>query len=406
MTNKRLIFKSIFVLFVLSQQSGLALAAEPTEYRECDVCPVMVTIPAGEFDMGSPEDNPSIEPRTGKPIRNESPQHRVRFAESFDIGKYEVTVAEYGAFIRESGYKPAEGCIDFSPPDPLAAKPDVDWSKPGYEQTGDMPVVCIGQTDATAYAAWLREKTGSNYRLPSEAEWEYAARGGETSRQLWGDDVARSCEYANLRTELRPSDKVPEGYEPECTDDYRLPSPVGSFAPNGFGIHDVIGNVWEWVADCSHENYEGAPEDGSAWIDGGNCDLAMMRGGAYGGRPSRYSLAIRAGRPRQGNVVAVGFRVAKGQSAGGTTVAMADAADKIDASGSGTGPAIYREYCLICHSTKSTLPGDYGTDQQSVEAVTRFGGQNGMSMPPFGTRITEEELEAVSSFVRAQMGWN
>ncbi len=146
-----------------------------------------------------------------------------------------------------------------------------DWTEPGFEQTDRHPVVYVNHDDATAYAKWLSDKTGEEYRLPSEAEWEYAARAGTTTARFWGDGWDDAPAYANTRSEGTTA--------------------VGEFKPNGFGLYDMLGNVWEWTADHWHQTYAGAPADGSSWTSGGVASRRVLRGGSWNGSPR----ALRAG---------------------------------------------------------------------------------------------------------------
>jgi formylglycine-generating enzyme required for sulfatase activity len=191
----------------------------------------MVIVPAGSFDMGSNADY-------------ETPMHRVTIAKPFAIGRYEVTFDEWDRCVEERGCKPQ--------PDDRA------WGR------GDRPVINVSWVDAKAFAAWLSQKTGQTYRLPSEAEWEYAARAGSNTPFWWGRDVG--ARQANCR-------ECNTGFGPQT-------SPVGSYKPNAFGLYDTSGNAAEWVEDCWNENYRGAPNDAVAWT-AGQCRLRVLRGGAY-----------------------------------------------------------------------------------------------------------------------------
>ena len=188
------------------------------------------------------------------------------FRKPFAIGKYEVTFAEYDRYLYAQGIKERN------------FPSDQGW---GRERR---PVINVSWDDAVAYARWLSKQTGKRYRLPTEAEWEYAARGGTTSTWFWSDDVSQACTYANVfdrghEAELKSRYRITWESAP-CEDDYAETAPVGSFKANAFGVHDTAGNVWEWVEDCYHETYEGAPLDGSAWNDDG-CNLRVLRGGSW-----------------------------------------------------------------------------------------------------------------------------
>jgi formylglycine-generating enzyme required for sulfatase activity len=163
-------------------------------------------------------------------------------------------------------------------------------------------VVCVSWTDARAYAAWLARTTGKPYRLPSEAEWEYAARAGSSAARPWGVDLTR--EHANYGSEACCAPAT------GGADRWRFTSPVGSFPPNRFGLADMIGNVWQWVEDCGHEGYVGAPADGAAWTSG-DCRTHMARGGAWFQGPDSARSAARAADAADFRIADIGFRVAR-----------------------------------------------------------------------------------------------
>ena len=239
-----------------------------TVFRDCPECPEMVVIPAGEFMMGSP---PSGD------YRAESPVHRVTIAEPFAAGVYEVTFDEWDACVDDGG------CGGYRPHDYEG------WGR------GIRPVIGVSWEDARAYVDWLSRRTGEDYRLLSEAEWEYAARAGTTTRYHWGDDIGRN--RANCHAEM-------------CGDRWEYTAPVGSFAANAFGLHDMHGNVWEWVGDCWNGSYADAPSDGSVW-ESGDCGRRVLRGGSWNSNPRNLRAAYRywdhIGDRRSDN----GFRVAR-----------------------------------------------------------------------------------------------
>ena len=249
-------------------------------FRDCDVCPEMVVIPAGSFLMGSPE---SEEGRDD----NEGPQHRVEIQEPFAAGAYEVTVAEYREFVSAAGHDGGAGCWIFPV---VPRKEDGSWRNPGFEQTDSEPVVCVSWEEAQAYVRWLSRKTGREYRLLSEAEWEYAARAGTRTRYSFGDEIT-------------PSDATNYG-ETIGT------QPVGSYRANGFGLHDMHGNAWEWVQDCWNESYVGAPNTGDAW-ETGDCTLRVLRGGSWLYNSSYLRSAYRNWNRAGYRSVSLGFRVAR-----------------------------------------------------------------------------------------------
>ena len=171
-------------------------------------------------------------------------------------------------------------------------------------------MVCVNWEDAQAYVRWLSTETGERYRLPSEAEWEYAARAGTTTRRHWGNDPDEQCAYANGadRTAKRRFDGWTVA---DCTDRVLWTSPAGAFAANGFGLHDMLGNVWEWVEDCWHDDYDDAPRDGSAWTRGGDCSRRVLRGGSWGGGPASLRSGLRLIDDAGARFDNYGFRVSR-----------------------------------------------------------------------------------------------
>ena len=281
-------------------------AREPGEvFRDCPTCPEMVVIPAGTFLMGSDQ-------RDDESGNDERPRHRVA-VNRFALGVHEVTRDDYQAFVAATGRGAGDGCRASDADDGRMDwrwRSEVSWRSPGYTQAGKHPVVCVNWEEAQAYVLWLSSETGEAYRLPSEAEWEYAARAGTTTRRYWGDDPDDGCAYANGadRTAQR---RFPDWSVADCTDGVLWTSPVGAYAANGFGLHDMLGNVLEWVEDCWNDDYDGAPRDGSAWTSGGNCDARVLRGGSWHIAPQLLRSADRGGIDAQARNDYVGFRVAR-----------------------------------------------------------------------------------------------
>jgi formylglycine-generating enzyme required for sulfatase activity len=262
-----------------------------TVFQDCADCPRMVVIPAGEFTMGSPA------AEAGRAM-DEGPQRQVAFAQPFAMGRSEVTVAEFRRFADEAGYRTeaerAQGCSGFIYADPAAGpdpKPVTSWRSPGLAQAESHPVLCVSWNDARAYAQWLSRKTGKRYRLPSEAEWEYAARAGSVSARYWGEDPAQACRFANVADQSR-FQTWGFGQKHECTDGHYFTAPAGGYAPNRFGLHDVLGNAWEWTEDCWNGSYAGAPADGAAWTSG-DCAQRVLRGGSWSTVPRFARSATR-----------------------------------------------------------------------------------------------------------------
>lgn len=214
-----------------------AMPAPGTLFRHAPDFPELVVVPAGRFQMGSSDDE------NGRNA-DEGPRHEVIIARPFAVGRYPVTFAEWDTFIAAGG---------------TTHKPDDEgWGR------GRQPVIHVSWKEAQAYVAWLRDRTGQPYHLLSEAEWEYAARAGTTTRYPWGDEPGLN--KANFNGSGSP-----------CSN--RRTSPVGNFAANAFGLHDMIGNVWEWVQDAWHDNYLDAPNDGQAWEEGRR--QRVVRGGSW-----------------------------------------------------------------------------------------------------------------------------
>jgi formylglycine-generating enzyme required for sulfatase activity len=276
-------------------------------FRECADCPEMVVVPAGSFTMGSPDDEKD---RSSK----EGPQHTVTIGRPFAVGRFHVTRDQFAAFVHETRYG-VDKIVPFCRKWP-SFKSDASWLDPGFAQEGSHPVVCVSWDDAIAYANWLAKKTGKRYRLLSEAEFEYAARGqtapGNYPRFWFGNDEKESCQNGNGPDEnARESIAVmKDATVAPCNDGYAYTSPVGHYAPNAFGLYDMAGNAWQWTADCWHDSYNGAPADGSAWT-AANCGRnRVARGGAWLIDPPNLRAAARYNRfDEQHNHI--GFRVAR-----------------------------------------------------------------------------------------------
>lgn len=269
--------------------------------QDCPECPEMVVIPAGRFIMGSPAGEAG---RSG----NEGPQREVRISDSFALGKYEVTKSELEAFVKQTGLM-IRGCrvLDGRR---WRADDSRTWRDPGFPQGERHPAVCVNWEDAKKYVEWLSHKTGNEYRLPSESEWEYAVRAGTTAARFWGDDPAGACTYADVADRMtRQSHPAIQRFH-ACEDGFVYTAPVGSFRANPFGLHDMLGNVWEWVEDCWNPSYVGAPEDGKAWTSG-DCTRHVVRGGSWGLAPEGVRSAERNWFDVPNRSSVLGFRVAR-----------------------------------------------------------------------------------------------
>ena len=263
--------------------------------------PAMVVIPDGTFMMGALQKDDEFSENLPSP-------HEVTVP-SFAIGKHEVTVGEFAAFVAATDHQ-SGGCYTFSGGgfDFVA---EANWETPGFEQTPNDPVVCVSWEDAQAYIEWLNGLVSDQnlvYRLPSEAEWEFAARAGSETRYFWGDDQS-GCRFANGSDETAVKEQSSWSGMP-CDDGFYTTAPVGTFEPNRFGLYDMTGNVWEWVEDSWHGSYEDAPTDGTAWIEGIN-SYRVIRGGSWYGNPELLRSAIRGWLPPHNRNGYLGFRLAR-----------------------------------------------------------------------------------------------
>ena len=306
-------------------ETGKAGAAQPgAAFRDCPECPEMVVLPAGSFTMGSSAEEKSWAASHGGSmyaVADEAPQHQVSLP-SFAMGKYDVTRGEYAAFAREMGYPAGDGCGGGRAIFKWEKDPKLTWENPGYAQTDRDPVVCVSWQDARAYIAWLNRKAhrggaasaNGPYRLPSEAEWEYAARAGTTTKFYWGDDDASALAHAWFNANSG-CENVSGLF---C--DHGQTHRVGAKPPNAFGLYDMAGNVWQWTEDCYDNSYAPAPADGRAneapssdpkAKDGqGNC-LRVDRGSSWMFPAWLLRPATRERNPADYRDAIMGFRVAK-----------------------------------------------------------------------------------------------
>lgn len=264
--------KSLFLIAVALILAGCDGISDSRTFQDCPGCPTMVTIPAGSFIQGSAEN----ELQSKEKERPQRPVHIPAFA----LGQTEVTFAEWDYCVADGG------C--------LYAPNDEGWGR------GERPVINVSWNDAQDYVAWLSHKTGYEYRLPSESEWEYATRAGTTNRFNTGDCV--TTDQASFEGSVPPHG-CPTGI------DFPQTLRVASFASNSFGLYDTHGNLWEWVQDCWNPNYVGAPKDGSAWMSG-DCSRAILRGGSFAD-PGDFLRSAHRGidLPRDDRIG--GFRVAR-----------------------------------------------------------------------------------------------
>lgn len=269
----------------------------------------MVEIPPGSFLMGFDG---------GEQGRPEGPVRPVQIRSRFALARTETTVAQFRAFIEATGFQPQQACRTL-----VAGQWEnstvFDWTNPGETIAyGDhQPVVCVSWRDAVAYAGWLSKISGLSYRLPSEAEWEYAARGGSDGIYFWGDDPAPGCNYANLYDQSSAPTMGFSWAGAPCRDGFETLAPVAQFAANPFGLYDMLGNVWEWTADCYIAPYpptDDPQQPVASQSDG--CDRRSVRGGGWITRPDRQRLTFRGRDPEHVRMSYFGFRVARTLSQG------------------------------------------------------------------------------------------
>ncbi|RVU85383.1 formylglycine-generating enzyme family protein [Leucothrix sargassi] len=274
-----------------SNYKPMTVGVDPGDY------PNMLLVENGTFMMGCTagwDDLIGCRP-------NEYPAHQVS-VKAFEIAQHEVTIRQFTKFVDDTGYKTdaekeSRGCthIDLSAQGhPFVLNPLINWRNPGFPQEEQHPVTCVSWADAQAYIAWLSQQHSKQYRLPTEAEWEYAARGRKANAYHWGSEASPA--FANYNT-------GPDGTE--------FTTVVGKYSANSYSIHDMAGNVWEWVEDCWHEVYDGAPTNGEAWTD--NCNgsnIYTRRGGAYDAPPQGIRSANRSSGGKHDRSVFYGFRVA------------------------------------------------------------------------------------------------
>lgn len=254
---------------------GPVVLTPGTIFRDCANCPDMVVVPAGSYMMG---DAPGEAERVEVPRRyrgRSEPRHEVEIPAPYAIGRFELRRVDFARFVQDTG-RIVQGCWAFSRRG-WVFRDELSWVYPGFTQTAQDPVVCVSWDDAQAYTYWLSAQTRQRYRLPTEAEWEWAARAGSATARPWGEEIGRN--FANCRG---------------CGsrwDNHRT-APVRSFPENAFYLNDMLGNAAEWVEDCWHETYHQAPGDGSAWTTS-PCSFRVFRGGAWLSPPAAVRSAHR-----------------------------------------------------------------------------------------------------------------
>jgi formylglycine-generating enzyme required for sulfatase activity len=305
---------TLAAFFVLAAAPAPAQQPPASDARDCPVCPELALVPPGQFQMGSAPDAPELEPGRG-----ESPAARLSFARPFMISSREITHGEYRRFVEATGAKPVPGCRVWSGGQ-WVQDPERSWRDPGFAAAprDDEPVVCVNWDDARAYAEWLSAESGKRYRLPSEAEWEYVARGGTSFPRYWGENDSRedlalslACEHANVY-DVSAVDALGLPWpNARCSDRATALAPVAQYKPNAFGVYDIIGNAREWVMDCFTASYAGRPTDARPWTWQGGCELKGVRGGSFASRPRAARAPARGAELAGHRQSDLGFRVAR-----------------------------------------------------------------------------------------------
>lgn len=278
-----------------------APAAPAAAFKDCETCPQMQQIPRGEVTGGSHPD--TIDRSAG-----EGPKRRVQIGYDLAVARHELTRAQWQEFTAASGYATEAGCQFYD--GHYGYVMEHDWRTPGYPQRVNHPVVCVSVKDAEAYVGWLSGRTGRAYRLPSSVEFEYFNRAGADTPWFWGTSSTAACEYSNIGDNgIKPF--YPKQGVHNCSDDYLYTAPVGSFKPNAFGLFDTVGNVFEWTTDCWHPDFNGAPADGSPWLEanGGDCRFRRPRGGSWVSGLNWTRASAQSKDPYEYRSFLLGFRV-------------------------------------------------------------------------------------------------
>lgn len=285
-------------------------------FRDCATCPQMLPLPGGSFTIGSSETQVER-------YRSESPQREIQVP-PIAVSETEITRGQYAAFVAATGRPTPGGCRTHGDGSSLTGGPhqNASWRAPGFMQSDDHPVVCVSWLDARAYVQWLSSITDREYRLPGEAEWEYAARAGTVSAFFFGESGDNACSSMNggdqsLARALPPWGPAIEASAAKgelgarliaCDDGYAFTAPVGRYAANAFGLRDMAGNAWEWVEDCYHPSYAEISANGAPYVVEG-CDQRRTRGGSWDDYPIDLRSSVRKRLPPEQARDNVGFRV-------------------------------------------------------------------------------------------------
>jgi formylglycine-generating enzyme required for sulfatase activity len=320
MTKNTCLGSTLFAACLVTGISAPPASAQDS-FVDCPACPEMVAIPPGEFHMGATDEELR---RAALPAHfdgREQPRHQVSISRGFAVSRFEISRKQFASFVDDSGYAPADGCWAFIGSE-FIFDDDRNWRQAGLGQQDDHPVTCISWHDAVAYTAWLSGETGESYRLLSEAEWEYAARGGAAGSYWFGDSSDDFCQFINLgdistRERFRWHEKEIK-YAPldnwrnePCRDGFPTTAPVTWGPPNPFGLYNMLGNVTELVADCWHPDYLNGPSTQEPRRSSGDCNYRAMRGQGWTAISSSTRPAFRARMLATDRRFYLGIRVAR-----------------------------------------------------------------------------------------------
>jgi formylglycine-generating enzyme len=312
MSNARL--SGVLVSLVVALAFITPVSAESVAlktFKDCDECSEMVVLPAGKYMMGATKEEFEGQPRQYQSFYDsESPRHAVD-VKSFAVGRYHVTRGQFAVFAKETGFR-GKGCRTIRR-NRWADAFTADWQDPGFPQTENDPVVCVSWDDAQQYIAWLNKrlagKTAHRYRLPTEQEWEYAARAGTTTPMYWGTSRHEQCVYENARDQTALV-LDPDAPVAPCNDHFLFTSPAGSFKPNPWGLYDMLGNALQWMSNCSSETYTPAPAVFA--LPDGQCRSRKLRGASWADIPIGVRAAARVGDQSDKRNSTQGFRLVVG----------------------------------------------------------------------------------------------
>lgn len=299
----------ILVMLPVVVSNAASVDEKLKTFRDCDQCSEMVIVPSGSYMMGATESEFVGQNQYEYMHINETPRHRVDVM-SFAIARYAITRKQFSVFASETGFV-GKGCLTFNG-NRWIDDEKADWSNPGFHQTDRDPAVCISWTDAQLFLKWINTKKDphriGDYRLPTEEEWEYAARAGTVGPMYWGSDRSQQCEFENGR-DMAAEALDPSAPHVDCNDGFVETAPVGSFKPNPWGLYDMLGNTSQWLSDCPNIGYSAPPIvtfDAAA----PECPTRAMRGGSWATIPIGVRSANRQADKPKNRASDGGFRLA------------------------------------------------------------------------------------------------